>query len=153
MQFSIAAEEVFINIISYTKDPQKVMIQFWMDHQEANLSFSDDRTPFNPLLQVHPDLTKEAGKEQVGGLGIFMAKQLTDDSLYRYENGKNILTLIKYQKEDKGNRHIHEQIESKKTEKTPAFAKDILEVDVGVYANGIWYFHYNYLCHTNKTSP
>jgi len=34
-------------------------------------------------------------KREVGGLGIFLTKKIVDDINYRYENNKNILTILK----------------------------------------------------------
>ncbi len=35
------------------------------------------------------------GERQIGGFGIFAAKQITDEVRYEYRDGKNILTIRK----------------------------------------------------------
>ncbi|MDD6197240.1 MAG: ATP-binding protein [[Clostridium] aminophilum] len=38
----------------------------------------------------------EAELRPIGGLGIFLVRNLMDDMLYEYKDGRNILTLKKY---------------------------------------------------------
>ncbi len=40
-------------------------------------------------------MTLSAEEREIGGLGIFMTKQIMDDVTYEYKNGQNILTLKK----------------------------------------------------------
>ena len=41
------------------------------------------------------DLTVEEIDELIGGLGIFITKKTMDTVTYAYENGENVLTMIK----------------------------------------------------------
>ena len=50
---------------------------------------------FNPLDREDPDITLSAEEREVGGLGIFLCKQMMDSLSYRYEDGNNILTMTK----------------------------------------------------------
>ena len=59
------------------------------------LEFTDGGMYFDPLAKPDPDITLSAEDRGIGGLGIFMVKKTMDDVAYRYENGKNILTLRK----------------------------------------------------------
>ena len=47
------------------------------------------------MAKDDPDVTLEIEERQIGGLGIFLAKQYMEEMNYRYENGSNILTMIK----------------------------------------------------------
>ena len=40
-------------------------------------------------------MTLSAEEREIGGLGIYMTKQMMDDVQYEYRNGQNILTLVK----------------------------------------------------------
>ena len=51
--------------------------------------------PFNPLDREDPDITLSAEEREIGGLGIFLCKQMMDSLNYRYEDGNNILTMTK----------------------------------------------------------
>ena len=55
----------------------------------------DAGVPFNPLNREDPDITLSAEEREVGGLGIFLCKQMIDNLNYRYEDGNNILTMTK----------------------------------------------------------
>jgi anti-sigma regulatory factor (Ser/Thr protein kinase) len=55
----------------------------------------DKGIPFNPLNEPEPDITLPAKKRKIGGLGIFIAKKTMDCLTYAYENGENVLTMIK----------------------------------------------------------
>ena len=55
----------------------------------------DNGAEYDPLEKEDPDVTLSAEDRQIGGLGIFMVKKIMDEVDYRYENGKNVLTLRK----------------------------------------------------------
>ena len=56
--------------------------------------FKDEGTEYNPLEKPDPDINLPPEERQIGGLGIFMVKEMTDEISYKREDGKNILTLI-----------------------------------------------------------
>ena len=47
------------------------------------------------MAREDPDVTLPASQRDIGGLGIFMTKQIMDDVAYEYKDGQNILTLKK----------------------------------------------------------
>ena len=100
-KLNLAVEEIFVNIASYAYPNNKgnVEISFKViDNEEIQLQFTDFGIPYNPLEKPDPDITLSANERQVGGLGIFMVKQLADFIDYKFEAGKNILTVkIKYE--------------------------------------------------------
>ena len=59
------------------------------------MQFVDSGVPFNPLKKKDADITLSAEERQIGGLGILMVKRSMDKVDYVYENGQNILTLVK----------------------------------------------------------
>lgn len=99
MQIAIAIDEVFANIASYAyPDGQgqvTVRVHSSEDRKQAVITFIDTGIPYNPLEKDDPDLSLSAEDRPIGGLGIFMVKKSMDDMSYRFENGKNILTLAK----------------------------------------------------------
>ena len=42
-----------------------------------------------------PDTSLKAREREIGGLGIFMVRRLTDEISYEYADGKNILRIKK----------------------------------------------------------
>ena len=99
MRLSLAAEEAFINIARYAYAPGEgdVDISLFVsgDPPVATLVFSDGGMPYNPLDRPDPDITRPAGEREIGGLGVYMIKKNVDEALYRYQGGKNVLTLTK----------------------------------------------------------
>ena len=59
------------------------------------VTFRDRGVPYNPLEKEDPDVTALAAERKLGGLGIFLTKQLMDEVRYAYEDGQNVLTLTK----------------------------------------------------------
>jgi len=59
------------------------------------MEFSDSGIPHDPLGAAAPDISLSAQEREIGGLGVYMVKQLMDSVRYRREGGKNILTAIK----------------------------------------------------------
>jgi anti-sigma regulatory factor (Ser/Thr protein kinase) len=56
---------------------------------------TDKGVPFDPLAKSDPDITLSAEDREIGGLGIFITKKTMDSLSYSYENGENILTMLK----------------------------------------------------------
>ena len=64
--------------------------------EQVFLTFIDQGVPFDPMQKEDPDITLPASERQIGGLGIYMVKKSMDGVSYRYEDGCNILTIMKY---------------------------------------------------------
>ena len=92
-------EEIFINIARYAYRPEQgkatVRVEVSGDPVCVSITFVDHGVPYDPLAKDDPDISLSAEDREIGGLGIFMTKQLMDDVAYTYKNGQNILTLKK----------------------------------------------------------
>ena len=99
MQISVAVEEIYVNIASYAYGDSPGMAEIELEYNEADgsvdITFKDSGTPYNPLEKEDPDVTLSAEERSIGGLGIYMVKKSMDDMKYKYEDGKNILTITK----------------------------------------------------------
>ncbi len=99
MQISVAVEEIYINIASYAYGDSIGMAEILIDHDQAlnsvSITFKDSGVFYDPLAKEDPDITLSAEERAVGGLGIFMVKKSMDDMKYKYEDGKNVLTIVK----------------------------------------------------------
>ena len=96
-KINLAIEEIYTNIVNYAY-PDKdgnVTISVSSEPDRILIEFKDTGIPYNPLEKIDPDISLSADERVIGGLGIFMVKRIMDDVLYRYEDGQNILTLIK----------------------------------------------------------
>ena len=95
----VAIEEVFVNIAHYAYGDQTgdmtLGVSFNEESREITFRMTDKGTPFDPLKKPDPDITLSAEEREIGGLGIFITKKTMDTVTYSYENGENILTMIK----------------------------------------------------------
>ena len=64
------------------------------DENRFIIEIEDRGIPFEVKLLEDPDLTPDIDQRQVGGLGVFIIKELMDDVQYRREDDKNILILV-----------------------------------------------------------
>ena len=99
MAICVAIEEVFVNVAHYAYGEGEGDVYFTVDFEPESRTVTfvmeDEGTPFDPLAKPDPDITLSAEERQIGGLGIFITKKTMDSVTYAYENGKNILTMIK----------------------------------------------------------
>ena len=65
------------------------------DPKEVNITIADSGVPYDPLSREDPDITLSADEREIGGLGVFMVKEVMDDVRYEYKDGMNVLTLKK----------------------------------------------------------
>ncbi|MDR0904202.1 MAG: ATP-binding protein [Ruminococcus sp.] len=98
-QLALAIEEIFVNIAHYAYKSYdgggEAVITASSDGEKLIVTFEDMGVPYNPLKKDDPDIEASADERQIGGLGIFMAKKLTDGMEYTHADGKNILTIYK----------------------------------------------------------
>ena len=99
IQVDIAIDEIFGNISRYAYYPETgsatVRVETKDDPFRAVITFIDQGKPFNPMTTETPDTSLSVQERQIGGLGLFMVKQTMDDVSYRYEDGQNILSIVK----------------------------------------------------------
>lgn len=99
IQINIAVDELYSNIVRHgypnKKGPVTVKFIFHDNPRTVFIRFEDEGIPYNPLTKDDPDITLSAEERSIGGLGIFVVKKTMDDMKYKYENGKNILTIKK----------------------------------------------------------
>ena len=99
MAICVAIEEVFVNVAHYAygegEGDVSFDINFDEEAREVTFVMKDKGTPFDPLAKADPDITLSAEERGIGGLGIFITKKTMDKVEYTYENGENVLTMIK----------------------------------------------------------
>lgn len=99
MAVCVAIEEVFVNVAHYAygKGQGDMRLGIGLDEESRTVTFlmTDKGVPFDPLQKPDPDITLSAEDREIGGLGIFIAKKTMDSIHYAYENGENVLTMIK----------------------------------------------------------
>ena len=99
MQIDLAVEEIFVNIASYAYAPEtgkaSVRVRFSDEPSQVTITFRDSGVPYDPLKKEDPDVTALAEDRKLGGLGIFLTKQVMDEVRYEYRDGLNVLTMKK----------------------------------------------------------
>ena len=99
MAVCVAIEEVFVNVAHYAygsgEGDMNLGIGFDKENRAITFRMTDKGVPFDPLKKPDPDITLSAEEREIGGLGIFITKKTMDSVTYAYENGENILTMIK----------------------------------------------------------
>ena len=97
MPINLALEEAVSNVMLYAYPGKSGQVLVECDKKEKQLIFtiSDSGVPFDPTKQEEPDVTQSAEERPIGGLGIFLVRQIMDDIRYERKDNKNILTLTK----------------------------------------------------------
>ena len=94
----LAVEEAVVNVISYAYPEGtegEVTIKIMSDDHTLRFQIIDTGVPFDPTKKEKADTTLSIEERQIGGLGIFLVRELMDTINYERVDGKNILTLIK----------------------------------------------------------
>ncbi len=95
----LATEEIVVNVMSYAYPPGtkgSITTEVEAETGQLRIAITDNGKPFDPTIAPEVDTTLSAEERPVGGLGIFLARQLMDALNYERIGGKNILTLIKH---------------------------------------------------------
>jgi len=93
----LAADEILTNIASYAYGPDggHITIEIIGDEKRVTIIFTDSGRPFDPKSLSSPDISSGLMDRKIGGLGIYLARQLTDTLSYSREGDKNILIMEK----------------------------------------------------------
>ena len=77
----LAVEEAITNVIvhGYERVTGKIVITFRITHGLAEVQIEDCAPPFNPLSLPEPDITENIEDRKIGGLGVFLIRQVMDD--------------------------------------------------------------------------
>ena len=95
---NLVLEEAVSNVIlyAYSKEVQKE-ITLLANISDNNLIFvlTDSGKEFDPTKVPDADVTLSAEEREIGGLGIFLIRQIMDTVEYQRIDGKNVLTMRK----------------------------------------------------------
>jgi len=95
---NLVLEEAVSNIILYAypkEEHQEIVLT--ANKSDKNLIFvlTDSGKEFDPTQAPDADVTLSAEDRQIGGLGIFLIRQIMNKVEYQRIEGKNVLTLGK----------------------------------------------------------
>ena len=96
-QINIAVEEIFANIAHYAYEDHNGQARIAITHKGTNaeITFTDSGTPYNPLERPDPDVTLSAEEREIGGLGIYIVKKSMDSVSYEHRDNNNVFTISK----------------------------------------------------------
>ncbi|MDP3398438.1 MAG: ATP-binding protein [Bacteroidales bacterium] len=95
---NLVIEEALTNIILYGyNDSDNHIIEILLTRGDGQISITikDDGLEFDPTKMRDPDTTLSVEERPVGGLGIFLIKQIMDKVQYMREGKINYLILTK----------------------------------------------------------
>ena len=95
---NLVIEEAVVNIINYAypKDEhESIYLSARMHEDSIVLVLTDTGKEFDPTMAPEVDVTLSAEERQIGGLGIFLIRQIMNEVRYERIDGKNVLTLEK----------------------------------------------------------
>lgn len=94
-KIDMCAEEIYANVSFYAYNGEIGDINVLMKKSEKYVVvvFKDNGIEYNPLEKPDPDITLPPEDRPLGGLGIFMVKEMADDILYERINNRNVLAL------------------------------------------------------------
>jgi serine/threonine-protein kinase RsbW len=95
-QVDLILEEVLVNAINYAYPlgNGEIEVECMAEGPEMfRVAVGDWGVPLNPLDQPAPDPMTDIAKRRVGGLGIYLAKQMASRLIYEYRDGGNTLMI------------------------------------------------------------
>lgn len=95
---NLVLEEAVVNVINYAypkEDHQSICLSATLHEGTIILVLTDTGVAFDPTMVPEADITLSAEDRPIGGLGIFLIRQIMNEVRYARIDGKNILTLEK----------------------------------------------------------
>lgn len=100
-KFLIAFDEIFSNVCRHS-GAKEIAVECRIDKDRAMLTFEDDGVAFNPLERPVPNVEEPLEHRKIGGLGIYMVRELMDELAYERTDEKNrLILIIKRQESDR----------------------------------------------------
>ena len=100
----VAIEEAFVNVCHYAYPAGEgdVELVCGCGGEGFVVEIADSGIPFDILSLPDPDTTAEIMDREIGGLGVYFIRKMTDEVSYRRADGRNILRVVLRAKKDAG---------------------------------------------------
>lgn len=96
-RLDLVMEEVVVNVINYAYEeaqPGSIEVGYKIEGPgKLNVQVCDSGREFDPLAKDPPDLRLGLAERPIGGLGIFLVKQIARSITYSREGDLNILNF------------------------------------------------------------
>lgn len=88
----LCVEEIEENILNYSGTTW-IELTTSMENGMLSIGFRDGGVKFDPLAKEDPDISAALSERPIGGLGIFICKQIMTSIDYHFENGCNVIVM------------------------------------------------------------
>jgi serine/threonine-protein kinase RsbW len=98
MNLNLVMEEMVTNVIfyAYPQDEEAdIELLAKSDGKELTFVLSDQGKEFDPTAKEDADLDVNPAERELGGMGIFIVKNIMNKVTYQRLEGKNLLTMTK----------------------------------------------------------
>ena len=98
MNLNLVIEEMVVNVISYAYPEGKtaeIELVAESDGKELTFVLSDRGKEFDPTLSQSADMDQNPAERDLGGMGIFIVRNIMNEVTYQRLEGKNLLTMKK----------------------------------------------------------
>ena len=95
---NLVIEEAVVNVINYAypkEEHQSIYLSANLHNGSIVFVLTDTGKEFDPTQAPEADITLSAEERPIGGLGIFLIRQIMNEVKYQRIDGKNVLTLEK----------------------------------------------------------
>lgn len=97
---AIAVDELLSNVAKYGTRPAEgespaVALEFFVTGQALEVEIADSGPPFDPLSGDVPDVSAALEERPIGGLGLHLVRNLTDERRYERKGGRNVVRLVR----------------------------------------------------------
>jgi anti-sigma regulatory factor (Ser/Thr protein kinase) len=99
LPFEIALEEIFMNVVMHGTSGGglgRVDVCLALADNDLTLAVEDEGPPFDPLTLAAPDTKARLEERRVGGLGVYLVRQLMDAVSYARVGPRNQLRMTKH---------------------------------------------------------
>jgi serine/threonine-protein kinase RsbW len=96
-RFELALEEVFMNVVMHGSAAPGTQVEVSVILRDGGLTLmvENDGPAFDPLLLPAPDVAASLEERKVGGLGVYLVRQMMDVVCYQRVAARNQLRMTK----------------------------------------------------------
>jgi serine/threonine-protein kinase RsbW len=96
-KFELALEEVFMNVVMHGSPAPGTQVEVSVILRDGGLTLmvENDGPAFDPLLLPAPDVAASLEERKVGGLGVYLVRQMMDAVCYQRVAARNQLRMTK----------------------------------------------------------
>ncbi len=98
-KLQLLSEELFLNAVNHAYGPDRPDGDVWLtllpQPEGASLIMEDEGEPFDPLEEAPaPDLEASLEDRDIGGLGLMLVREMSDQAAYERVGNRNRLALV-----------------------------------------------------------